>query len=320
MLVNEDARYAKASFDNEQEIEDVVQKYAQLLFGSTIIFLPKAKLSTIGGHGTVPDGFVIDVLAGEWFIVEAERAAHGVWEHIVPQVSKQIVASESPENRQIILKLIFNILKEEEHWKEVFAELGIRELEISEKLRQILDKPPTIAIPIDEIPNDLQVWASTLKNTVKIWLIEKYVSLTSPQDILYSLPEEGAPTITTKSIKGHSVSTTNFTGSQPFQDLIEERLLNIGQVLTMEYGPRGRQRQSFTGVVQREGIEVDGQIFAPSPAAEYCMRQAGNNQPNANGWINWKTEDGTLLSKLRDRLMPSKNLIDSLDLEPEIDA
>jgi hypothetical protein len=38
----------------------------------------------MGGKNTVPEPIMIDVESEEWFVVEAERAAHDIWEHIAP--------------------------------------------------------------------------------------------------------------------------------------------------------------------------------------------------------------------------------------------
>jgi len=90
MIIGKGKKYIRVAFENEAEIEQVVADNFELLFGSSSIFLPKAALTTLSGKGTIPDGIVIDLLREKWFIVEAERASHGTWEHIAPQVSKQI--------------------------------------------------------------------------------------------------------------------------------------------------------------------------------------------------------------------------------------
>src|SRR2546428_13550259 len=92
MLVGSGVQYVPASFTDEAEIEKLVQDQAEFLFGSGSIFLPKTKAETGGGKSTVPDGFVIDLERACWYLVEAERASHGTWEHIAPQVSRQLAA------------------------------------------------------------------------------------------------------------------------------------------------------------------------------------------------------------------------------------
>src|SRR5215203_2008798 len=110
MLINDSQQFIKTHFDNEAEIESVVQKYAERLFGSSIIYLPQAKISTLGGKTTVPDAIVIDVESEEWFVVEAERAAHGTWDHISPQILRQLAAVGSAKTREIILQIALNLI------------------------------------------------------------------------------------------------------------------------------------------------------------------------------------------------------------------
>ncbi len=71
MIVNGSDKYFRTPFSDENEIENVVKDYAEYLFGSSILFLPKSKITTLGGTGTIPDGFVINVESEEWFLVEA---------------------------------------------------------------------------------------------------------------------------------------------------------------------------------------------------------------------------------------------------------
>lgn len=294
MIVSGTEKYFRASYDNEAEIEQVVKDYAEHLFGSSILMVPKSKITTIGGAGTIPDGFVIDVESEEWFMVEAELACHGTWQHIAPQVSKQLAAVDSPTTRDTILKIALDLVKSDKAAENVFAELGISQLDIHGKLHTILKKPPTIAIPIDSVPADLQAWTKTLKFTVKIWTIEKYCSVNGK--IIYSMPDENAPTITTGSLKGVSTSTVIARWSQPYQDVMQAGLINEGQKVLLEYGPRGKQKKFFEGVIRKDGVEVEGKVMSLSAAAVYCIQKAGSKRETANGWIMWKTENGTYLS------------------------
>ena len=206
MIVHGSDKYFRAPFSDESEIERVVKDYAEYLFGSSILFLPKSKINTIGGAGTIPDGFVIDVESEEWFMVEAELATHGTWQHIAPQVSKQLAATDSQATRESLLKICLEIVKKDKTAAVIFADLDIPQLEIHGKLQAIFSKPPTIAIPIDGIPPDLQSWVKTLKFPVKIWLIEKYQSLDGKM-VFYSIPDENVPTLTTQTAKGEPLST-----------------------------------------------------------------------------------------------------------------
>jgi len=296
MIVSGSEKYFRAPFNDEAEIEKVVKDYAQYLFGSSILLVPKAKITTMGGTGTIPDGFVVDVESEEWFMVEAELASHGTWQHIAPQISKQLAAVDSQSTRDSILKITLDLVKCDQAAAEVFADLGISQLDIHGKLHTILKKAPTIAIPIDSVPSDLQSWAKTLKFNVKIWVIEKYQSLDGTT-IIYSVPEENVPTIVTGATHGQPASTAAARWSQPYQDVMQAGLINEGQKVLLEYGPRGHAKKTFEGILRKEGIEVEGKVMSLSAAAVYCIQQAGSQRQTANGWIMWKTEGGVYLNE-----------------------
>lgn len=317
MIVSGIEKYFRVSYDNEAEIEQVVKDYAEYLFGSSILLVPKSKITTNGGTGTIPDGFVIDVESEEWFMVEAELACHGTWQHIAPQISKQLAAVDSPTTRDKILKIALDLVRSDKKAENVFADLGISHLDIHGKLHTILKKPPTIAIPIDSVPADLQSWAKTLKFTVKIWAIEKYRS--SNGKIIYSVPDENVPTITTGSSKGVSTSTIAARWSQPYQDVILAGLLSEGQKVFLEYGPRGKQKKIFEGIIRKDGVEVEGKIMSLSAAAVYCIQRTGSKRETANGWIMWKTETGVYLNDFYNKIYSNGESVEvPLDLDAQL--
>src|SRR5262245_19117841 len=196
MLVGKGIRFVRASFENEAEIERVVQDFSELLFGSASIYLPKQKITTLGGRGTIPDGCVIDLEREQWYVVEAERASHGTWEHIAPQVAKQLTAVTNSGSLASILGLALKEIEGSERLRSLLTELGLKELAVHGQIQKILNKPPIVAIPIDEVPPDLLEWAGTVKTSVKIWQIEKYIS-EEDGAVLYKLPADATPTIDT---------------------------------------------------------------------------------------------------------------------------
>jgi hypothetical protein len=305
MLINDQKQYARAPFRDEAEIESVVQRFAEQLFGSAIIYLPQARIRTAGGRGTVPDAIVIDVESSEWYIVEAERSVHGTWEHIAPQVSRQLAAVVSPETLSGVLRLALEAVSSDAELKEAFRNLGVTELAIHGHIERILRRPPTIAIPIDGIPRDLQEWIVTLRTNVKLWVIEKFVSVFDDQDTLYLLPDENQPTLSTTQRAGSDLATVQTSSSQPFQELVNARPDLIGQTMTLEYGPRGGQRRTFSGTLRADGIEIDGRVYSLSYGAVHCMAQAGSTRRTANGWVMWRAPSGELLSQIYEQMRPA---------------
>ncbi len=113
-------------------------------------------IKTSGGKWTVPDGFAIDLAGKKWFIVKVELLKHSVWSHIAPQLSKQIIASKQPESRKLLALLAIEAIKKH---PEKFDELDIDKYELGIILNEILEKPPLVGLPIDDISDDLANWA-----------------------------------------------------------------------------------------------------------------------------------------------------------------
>lgn len=291
MLVSANEKYFPQSFRDEQEIESVVKNYAEYLFGSYILMLPKSKISTTDGAGTIPDAIVVDIEHDTWYLVEAELERHGTWQHIAPQISKQIVAIIAPLTIEALLKTCIDMAKNDKKVLALFDELGIPQIQIHGKLKKIFESPPVIAIPIDGVPSDLQAWAKSLKYEVRIWRITKYQSLDGTR-VLYEIPDEYKPADNTED-NGSSQAP-----NQLYDFLLQSGLVHAGQKVFLEYGPRGKTKQRWEGILRESGIEIEGIVRAPSTAAVYCIQKAGSPRRTANGWTMWKTEEGLTLDEV----------------------
>ena len=309
MIIGNNQKYINTPFNNEEELENVVFDNFELIFGSFSLLLPKKKLSTVGGFGTIPDGIIIDFQGKEWFLLEAELASHSTWHHIAPQVSKQITAVENNiKNVELLSKVALEVISENDDFKnKLLDEFDIKEIDIHTEINIILNKQPSVAIPIDDIPADLNDWASTLKNTVKIWKIEKYIS-EHDDSTLFSIPDDAIPSLAT-TIKTEGDNIVRERTAQPkelYRKIIEEGLINVGEELYMDYGMRGQERNRYSGIVQSGGIEFEGRVYSPSYAAVSAMRKAGSDRPTANGWIRWKNKDGETLDTISKKINENK--------------
>jgi hemin uptake protein HemP len=292
--------YHQVQFDNEKEIEDLVVRPENVgrLFGASAVALPKTKIETTGGIGTIPDGYVIDVERDRWFIVEAETASHSVWGHIAPQVAKQIVAANNLATKQILEDAFCRerggeIKKALEDNGRTSDENALR---IS--VRGILHSPPIVAIPIDGEVDDLTDFAAVLKPRVMIWRVRKWVASgdDGTRDVLYEVPLEDERDF--DSTETPQDAERRKTGSRvTVRDLVNAQLLKEGDQLSKKY--KGR---SFIAKVTKDGnLTVDGQVFSnPSGAAVHCIQSTGSLRPTEQGWTWWSTGDEETLADLRD--------------------
>lgn len=307
MIITEDRKYIKAPFVNESEIENVVINNYEYIFGPSSIYLPKALIKTSDGGGTIPDGFAIDLASRKWYLVEAELIQHSVWSHIAPQVTKQMIASQQLITKKILEDLAVEVYQKDDTTKEKFGELGIKEINVRKILSEILEKEPTVGVPIDSITNDLRDWARTLKYNVKLWVITKYVDFSNPLNIAYEFPEEFKPELDTEEEISESkekigkISRSDIT----ILHLLNSKLLQVNQKLVMVYKPRnGGSQKKYTALVLEDGTLklLEQKYSSPSYAALAGIQNAGSDRKTVNGWTSWKTEEGITIAELRDKL------------------
>jgi len=287
--------YSRVAFDSEAEIERIVLDNFKKIFGDYALLLPKTKISTLGGTGTIPDGIVVDFEDEEWSIIEVELAAHGTWQHIAPQISKQLTATIANGAKAKIIDLCLAMIGSDSELQDSLEELGIKLIDIHGKLNAILDKKPEVALPIDDIPADLDQWAQTLTYTVKLWKVEKYID--ADGNVLYTMPDDAIPNLVS-GVKPTGMALAGASSGSLLSSVLAAGLLAEGDRLHFRYGPKGKPKTPFEGIVRKGGVEVDGQVYSPSIAAIRCINKVNPSRTTANGWTTWKTPNGKLIIEL----------------------
>lgn len=296
MLILGSELFQETEFSDEAELEAVVEKYAKLLFGNDTIYLSKKMLVRTGeGRGTIPDAFVIDYENDEWYIVETELIAHGVWRHIVPQITGQIVACLNQETRDLLTDRVLEHIESDARLK--------LEPHIQQRVVTILRQEPVVAIPIDGSSEDLEAWAKTQKLPVSIWEISKLESLTEPGRIAYKIPSDNEASIVAQPTKT-SISVVRRASTKNVALLIDGGIIRDGEELFLSY-----QGKNFTGRASPQGVTLeDGKTYSPSIAAVKCYAQVGSTRPTENGWRVWRNKDRLTLNELFDQLQTPKEL------------
>ncbi|MCB1315161.1 MAG: hypothetical protein KDK27_04360, partial [Leptospiraceae bacterium] len=206
MLIFGERHFLETEFDNESEIEAIVFKKYEYLFGPGSFVIPRAKIKTEQGSASIPDGFIIDLETKNWYVVEVELIRHGVWTHIAPQVSKQLIASQQDLSRKLLIEVAVNLYKENESIRRIFEDEQIPDIDVRRILADIMEKPPIIGIPIDRVTSDLRQWAESLRVQVKLWSVKKY-QLLDGRETIYEFPGEFRPILDTAEINSNSRRT-----------------------------------------------------------------------------------------------------------------
>ena len=306
MLIFKDTKFIKSPFDSEAELEQVIVDNYEYLFGPTSFYLPKAKIKTADGVGTIPDGFAIDIGQRKWYLVEAELMHHSVWNHIAPQVTKQILASQQQITKRTLVDLAVEQYQSEPYTKEKFEDLNIVAINVRQVVGDILETDPIIGVPIDGITNDLRDWARTLKYKVKLWVVSKFVEFNNPTNIVFEFPEEFKPELDTEEeSKPQKPNAEIAQYDVELSDLINGGFLVVGERISMAYKPRNGHPKRYDAIVLDDGsLEVLGQSFSsPSYAALAGIQDAGSDRKTVNGWTSWKNSNNKTLAELRDQLL-----------------
>ena len=289
--------YSKVQFKTEQEIEKVVFDNYKLFYGEYSILLPKSKIVTSGGKGTIPDGIAIDFEKKCWYIIEVERGTHETWKHIILQISVQKAAVKNVETRTKIIAQCLSEIEKQKNLESILKEkLNISPLKLHGYIQSILEKTPMVSLPIDFASDDLREWANDPLNNVTLQCIEKYMNVETG-DVIYDFPnmEERQEESLPLAKKGDVL-----------YDIIKSGLLGVGDKVYFDYGPKGKTKIRFEGKIRVNGIEVDGIISSPSISALRCIQRISPTRSTTNGWETWKTSDGKLLEEKRTAMLKLK--------------
>ena len=139
---NQGIVYSRIEFKNEEEVEQVVLDNFRLLFGDYSILLPKGLITNTGGKGTIPDGIIINFEEEMWYILEVERGIHGTWEHIAPQVVKQITAMQNIATKNRINENCIKEIRRKKGFTALLGEIDFEEIFIHMDYSQ-KEKPKT---------------------------------------------------------------------------------------------------------------------------------------------------------------------------------
>ena len=103
VLIKDGIRYNEFEFKYEEEFEKIIFDKYKYFFGENSILFLKKKIKTQTNIGTIPDGFLINILNKKWHIIEVELSTHDVYRHILPQITKFASALNNPVTKKTLI-------------------------------------------------------------------------------------------------------------------------------------------------------------------------------------------------------------------------
>lgn len=156
MLIVDGVEYRSWTPSDEEELEAFIEKNSKEIFGEGSLYYPvKKKLESLGGVGSIPDGYAIALSKPyRWYVVEVELSSHPIFNHVVPQLNKFVQGLRDPNSRKKIVEVLYNRIKEDPV-TEAFVRNKIGTGEIYRFLNKIVDTNPTLVVIIDEKTREL---------------------------------------------------------------------------------------------------------------------------------------------------------------------
>jgi Restriction Enzyme Adenine Methylase Associated len=187
---------------------------------------------------------------------------------------KQIIAANNPASKQKLIDIAAELFRNDPELQDLFADLGIHAIDIRQVLAEIVRSKPIIAMPIDAVKDDLRDWAETLKNPVKLWIVRKYVEFGLEENVMYEIPKEFGPVLITSTQEPEESQLTITRKNITIADLINAKLLSVGERLSMTYRPRSGTQQTFEATVCENGtiLTLDKVFSNPNAALYWAVR------------------------------------------------
>jgi hypothetical protein len=156
MLIIDGVRYKLWTPTSEEDLAKMVKEHAKDIFGENSLFFDlKQRITSKSGVISIPDGYsVIFGEAPRWCIIEVELSSHPLYEHIVPQITKFINGIEKPESRKEVVEAIYKEIRESPA-TELFVKEKIGSGEIYKSLSDLISRPPTLVVIIEEKTEEL---------------------------------------------------------------------------------------------------------------------------------------------------------------------
>ena len=137
----------------------VIEHYKEIFGNDTLFFDPQIMTNNIGVTAK-SDGLILALDRKQWFILEIELAQHSLSDHIIPQITRFNVALQQPETKAKLIESLTDHIKEDPYKIASVQKNKIQD--ISEYLKETIQKLPLIAIIIDEKTPDLEPICNSL--------------------------------------------------------------------------------------------------------------------------------------------------------------
>jgi len=303
-MLKDGIKYLPYKYKNEEELEKMIIEHYKEIFGEDSILLPKQRIQTSAGFGTIPDAFVLSLREKRWYVIEVELSVHPLYQHIVPQITKFYNALKNTTTQKELVRYFYNEVKADPWKLALFQSNGINE--VYKFISETIETKPEIIIIVDEENNELNDVCNALPFNSKVIVFKTYYRKNVGIEVHIHLfesvglieEEKGSKSVITPPIKPPPVSPTRVGKSVRVMDLIKEGIIKPGDKIYRVY--KGRRYEAEILVDGRIKLEDGTIVNSLSKAATHISKKS------ENGWIIWRYKDENgreyLMDELRKRI------------------
>lgn len=150
--------------NEEKQFHPIIKEHSNEIFGKDVVYLDiPLRIKSEAGLGAEPDGFAIDPIRMELYVVEVELSKHGPYKHINDQLTRFINSLDNTSTKNSVVDALFDGINDNKKFKDYFEE-KIKE-NLHKWLSNLLKKPPIIIVIIEEkIPLVLEACKILMKS------------------------------------------------------------------------------------------------------------------------------------------------------------
>jgi len=246
ILLKDGVRYYYHTYESESELEELVKKYSEVIFGSDSLYFEKTKIESKAGIGSIPDGFALLLEQNKWIVVEVELSTHSLYSHIVPQLTKFYNAIKNYETKKKLIDIFYNEIKENFQLEYKLKSLKIKK-ETYKILTDTINKDPNITVIIDKKTKELDEICKSLPFNIKVLTFKTFHRENSNVPIyIIDTFEDYLDKVSVMPVK-KSIQNIEKKGLSRWQQLVLERLPEGKFTLNDIYKFENEFRQYFPG-------------------------------------------------------------------------
>lgn len=194
----------------KEQFHPIIKEHSKEIFGQDSVYLDIGlRLKSETGLGAEPDGFVVNPVKKELYIVEAELSKHDPYKHINDQLTRFINSMDNPRTKNAVVEVLYDEINDNKNLREYFE--GKIDENLHRWLSKLLTQSPKIVVVIEEKTEQVAEACKILMRSFDTRILE-----------LQTFQRENAP-----SVHAHLFETLSLVGRNQVETRRKEEISKL---------------------------------------------------------------------------------------------